>query len=74
MTGMESWTDREFINYCRSHAQTPRRLFSGYQINRLKRMAGETAFPIGDTVSWGHGDYGFIGPLCDKAEALLPKT
>ncbi len=68
---MESWSDKEFIEYCRAHAQTPRRLFNGYQINRLRRLAGEDNFPIGDAVSWGVGDYQFIGPLCDKASALL---
>lgn len=36
--------DRDFIDYCRTHSDTQRSLFSGGQIKRLARLAGAPGY------------------------------
>lgn len=68
-------TDEHFIGYCEIHCTTERALFSGAQINRMLKLAGNPP----DYVRWlpagnWYSVHEHMQELCDIAKARLNPT
>lgn len=63
--------DREFLMYCYSHSETPRALFSGKQIMRLRRMAGVEVPDLEPDGWWSCKSYNGMHDLVNKAREIM---